>query len=296
MSYSRAMARTPLPSEPNRLLAALPARDRRRLLGDSDVIVLVSSEPRNRTGSLHRIYYSTSGSISLIVSIAGPASIEVDLHYPEATRIDSRRLSRRDYKSRLRVAGPSDALSTVVNRVHGVEKQWTKRAKRPQPTRSTIIRQAGPTLGGNTLQHASMYIASLLLAAVFIASSAGAKEGISATLLTPIPPTAVAGSQIALRWSLADKYSGKPLSACSVFIRLIGSNGDYTEAFAGCGRQAAEGQYNVTAVVPVGGISRIEIGVAGTRTDKDGNSERSDWLMPLTNNPVGGSGVESSHF
>ena len=136
------------------------------------------------------------------------------------------------------------------------------------------------------MRFSSTYIASLLLTAVFIAPSAGAKEGVKATILTPISPTAIEGSQIDVRWSLADEKSGKPFSACAVFIRLIGPTGESTEAFAECGLKAAEGNYDATAVVPSGGISRIEIGVAGTMTDRDGNSERSDWLMPLTKEPI----------
>jgi hypothetical protein len=136
------------------------------------------------------------------------------------------------------------------------------------------------------MRFSSTYVATLLLTAVFIAPSGGAKEGVRATILTPISPTAIEGSQIDVGWSLADEKSGKPFSACAVFIRLIGPNGESTEAFAKCALKDADGNYDATAVVPIGGISRIEIGIAGTMTDRDGNSERSDWLLPLTNDPM----------
>ena len=108
--------------------------------------------------------------------------------------------------------------------------------------------------------------------------------GVSA--LFSISPLAIEGSQIDVRWSLADEKTGKPFNACAVFIRLIGPTGELTEAFAECGLITAEGNYDATAVIPSGGISRIEIGVAGTMTDREGNSERSDLLMPLTNDPM----------
>jgi hypothetical protein len=135
------------------------------------------------------------------------------------------------------------------------------------------------------VRFSSTYVALLLLIAIPIAPSVGAKEGVKATIHTPISTTAIECSEIDISWSLADAKSGKPFSACAVFIRLIGPTGESTEAFAECGLEAAEGNYEVTAVVPSGGISSIEIGVAGTMTDREGNSKRSDWLMPLSNDP-----------
>ncbi len=135
------------------------------------------------------------------------------------------------------------------------------------------------------MRFSSTYVASLLLTAILIVPSVGAKEGVKATIHTAISTTAIEGSQIDVSWSLADEKSGKPFSACAVFVRLIGPTGESTEAFAECGLAAAEGNYEATAVVPSGGISGIEIGIAGTMTDREGNSKRSDWLMPLTNDP-----------
>ena len=136
------------------------------------------------------------------------------------------------------------------------------------------------------MRFSSTFVTSLLLVAILIASVVQAKEGVKATIRTPISSTAIEGSQIDVKWSLAVEKSGKPFSACAVFIRLIGPTGESTEAFAECGLEAAEGNYDATAIVPSGGINRIEIGVAGTMTDREGNSKRSDWLMPLTNDPA----------
>jgi hypothetical protein len=129
-------------------------------------------------------------------------------------------------------------------------------------------------------------VAVLLCSVVLIAPSVGAKEDVKATLLSTITTTAVEGSQIDISWALEVEESGKPFNACAVFIRLIGPTGDSTEAFAECGSNA-EGRYDATATVPSGGIAKVEIGVAGTMTDREGHSERSDWLMPLTNAPSG---------
>ena len=136
------------------------------------------------------------------------------------------------------------------------------------------------------MRSSATLFAPLLLTAVLITPPAEAKEGVSATVHTPISPTAIEGSQIDVSWSLADEKTGEPFSACAVFVRLIGPTGKSTEGFAQCGEEAAEGHYDATVIVPSGGISKIEIGVAGTMTDKEGNRTRSDWLMPLAKAPT----------
>jgi hypothetical protein len=137
------------------------------------------------------------------------------------------------------------------------------------------------------MRYCAIFFASLLLAFVFPAPSAYSKEGVKATVHTPISTSAYAGTEIHVMWSLADEKTGRPFNACAVFIRLVSPTGEATEAFAECGLEASEGKYDANPVVPVGGILRIEIGVAGTMTDREGKSRRSDWLMPLTNDPFG---------
>ncbi len=129
-------------------------------------------------------------------------------------------------------------------------------------------------------------LASFVLALALTAPSATAKEGVKATVLSPVSGSANAGTEIQVTWLLADEQSGEPFSACAVFVRLIGPTGDTKEAFAECGVAASKGKYKATPVVPIGGIKKIEIGVAGTVTNREGNSRRSDWLLPLTNDPV----------
>ncbi len=79
MAYSHAMPRNQQPSVTNRLFEALPGRDRRRLLAECETVPLVSGEVLNQAGHLNQIYYPTSGSISLMMPIDGPASLEVGL-------------------------------------------------------------------------------------------------------------------------------------------------------------------------------------------------------------------------
>ncbi len=123
----------------------------------------------------------------------------------------------------------------------------------------------------------------LFFAAILSASAVSAKDGVRATLHTPLLTHIAADTEIRLEWSLEDEHSGAPFSACKVFIRLIGPNGDSAEAFAGCGHESSMGRYQATVSVPKGGISNVEIGIAGTVTDREGNRERSDWIVPMSN-------------
>jgi hypothetical protein len=140
-----------------------------------------------------------------------------------------------------------------------------------------------PGARGLAMRSSSVLVHSLLFAAVLIAPTAEAKDGVTASLQTAIAPTAIEGNPIDVSWSLVDERTGEPFSACAVFIRLIGPTGKSTEGFAHCGIEAAEGEYHATVTVPAGGIRRIEIGVAGATTDQEGNRTRSDWLVPLAN-------------
>ena len=131
----------------------------------------------------------------------------------------------------------------------------------------------------------SVYLITCLCILAAVTPPADAKDGIHAIVHTAIPVDAKNGAQLQISWTLADEKSGKPFNACSVFIRLIGPTGDATEAFAPCGANA-DGLYDALAIIPEGGVDTIEIGVAGTMTDRSGHSDRSDWLTPLANDPI----------
>lgn len=78
------MPRTPPTPVANRLLAALPRRDRERFLADCESVELVFSavlaEPGER---IRHVYFPTASFISLIAPIAGSARLEVGMVGPE---------------------------------------------------------------------------------------------------------------------------------------------------------------------------------------------------------------------
>lgn len=134
------------------------------------------------------------------------------------------------------------------------------------------------------MRFGSAYLMILLCFSIVFAPVA-AKDRVHAVIHAAIPADASAGTLLDISWSLSNEKSGKPFNACAVFIRLIAPTGDSTEAFAKCGTNM-DGHYNALAEIPKGGVETVEIGVAGTMTDGEGHSERSDWLMTLANNPI----------
>ncbi len=131
----------------------------------------------------------------------------------------------------------------------------------------------------------SGYLAIALCFCAILALPVAAKEEIQATVHTTIPAHIEEGSQLNVSWTLVDTDSGKPINAGRVFIRLIGPAGDWTEVFATNGANP-KGRYSAVVTPPKGGVSKVEIGIAGTTTYQDGRSERGDMLMPLANNPI----------
>src|SRR3954451_24863805 len=106
-----------------------------------------------------------------------------------------------------------------------------------------------------------------LLAAFFAlvalaAGSAGAKEGVEATILSAIPKDAAPGSSFRVEWRLAELRDGHPFGAGGIFVRLVGPTGAATTAFAD---EGANGRFAATATVPDGGLRGIRIGVRGLR-------------------------------
>ena len=99
-----------------------------------------------------------------------------------------------------------------------------------------------------------------LAVAALTASSAGAKEGVEATLLTTLPKDAAPGSTIRIEWRLAD-LSGRPFGAGGIFVRLIGPGRASTTALA---HDVSKGRFTATATVPAGGLRGIRIGLHST--------------------------------
>jgi hypothetical protein len=85
-----------------------------------------------------------------------------------------------------------------------------------------------------------------------------------------------------------------PFNATDVFVRLRNADGAASEGYATF-KAHTDGAYRAQVTVPSGGISSVEIGVAGTRTYSSGKSARADLLFPITNPPaLAGSGSGSA--
>jgi len=139
-------------------------------------------------------------------------------------------------------------------------------------------------------------VAAVAVSLVALAAGASAKEGFVAMLTSTIPVDAEPGATIAVAWTVSHPESAgqvTPFNATDVFVRLRGPGGSATEGFAGQTAHA-DGAYNARVEVPPGGITSVEIGVAGTRTYASGKSERSDWIFPISNPPPLASGGSSS--
>jgi hypothetical protein len=98
-----------------------------------------------------------------------------------------------------------------------------------------------------------------VLVAGLAAGSAGAKEGVEATLLTTFPQDAAPGSTVRIEFRLAELATGRPFGAGGLFVRLLGPTGAATTADAT--PQTAPGRFVVNATVPDGGARGIRIGL-----------------------------------
>ena len=120
--------------------------------------------------------------------------------------------------------------------------------------------------------------------ALVMALPAAAKERVEATLTTPIPIAARAGTIVRIGWTLSyrDEHGRRhPFGAGGVFVRLLGrSHAAAQTALA----RGASGRYVATVRVPTGGMRGIQIGAPSWSSGPNG-THRADWLFPITNNP-----------
>lgn len=109
-------------------------------------------------------------------------------------------------------------------------------------------------------------VASLLLGV----ASVGAKEGVEARFVTPIPSEAAPGTRVTVVWTLSSRDQGRriPFGASAVFIRLFGPDGARTPRVYGA--EVAHGRFRASPRVPRGGVTRVVIGLMGTACDADG--------------------------
>ncbi|HXR10782.1 MAG TPA: hypothetical protein VN770_00680 [Gaiellaceae bacterium] len=93
--------------------------------------------------------------------------------------------------------------------------------------------------------------------------AAGAKDGVRATLTSPLPKHAAMGTKLVVTFTLRDA-DGHPFNAERVFVKIICPTKDAsTIAFASRAAHV-DGRYRVVATVPSGGLGTIRIGLRGS--------------------------------
>jgi hypothetical protein len=118
--------------------------------------------------------------------------------------------------------------------------------------------------------------------ALLVAVPAAAKEGVKATLTTPVPLDAKDGERIKIAWTLSAEDGSEPFGASGIYVRLAAPQGaPAVTEYAGGDR----GDYFANIRVPKGGIGDIQIGLQGWRTDARG-TRRADLIVPITNDPL----------
>lgn len=127
-------------------------------------------------------------------------------------------------------------------------------------------------------------VLAVLVAALVTAPTSAAKEGVEATLVTPIPLDAEAGEELSLAWRLVslDENGGRvPFGASGVYVALFGAaDGEATTGFAS-GDGGSRGRYEATIVVPEGGIAGVQIALMGWA-----NGDPAPVAFPITNDPL----------
>jgi hypothetical protein len=117
----------------------------------------------------------------------------------------------------------------------------------------------------------------VFLGAVVAAPVAVAKEGIRARLVSPIPRDVPGAAKLEVAWTLRT-VDGGPVGASGFFVRVTGRPGtEPREADA----IEAGGRYVASAVVPPGGIQKVQIGLRGWRQMRGGPWEPADVFFDI---------------
>jgi hypothetical protein len=133
---------------------------------------------------------------------------------------------------------------------------------------------------------------ALLVVALVAVPPAHAKEGVKATLKTPIPFDAKPGTKLDVSWTLwlVDQGRRRPFGAGDVFVRLVSATGEGAETAYVDG----SGTYTATVAVPKGGIGDVRIGLRGF-SDASPKPANADMLFPITNDPMPGPARIAAH-
>ena len=110
-----------------------------------------------------------------------------------------------------------------------------------------------------------------------------ARNWVQATLTSPVPKNAAAGSTVVIRWKLWSRdQHGKivPFDAGGLFARLV--NPAHTAAKT-APVHGGHGQYSAMIRVPRGGIGMVQVGIMGWNTFH--GQRPAPVLFPITNYP-----------
>jgi hypothetical protein len=125
-------------------------------------------------------------------------------------------------------------------------------------------------------------IVVVCVAALFVAPAALGKEGVRATLTTPLPLDASPGTTLHVGWKLANR-DGTSFGGGDVFVRLRSATGSQAQTAYTSGG----GTFAADVVVPKGGIGDVQIGIRGWSSGPDGTHE-APMFFPITNDPMPG--------
>jgi hypothetical protein len=109
-----------------------------------------------------------------------------------------------------------------------------------------------------------------ILFALAVVSTALAKEGVVAEVLTPISRDAKPGTKVNVVWTLTsvEGEESHPFGGSAVFVRLFGPSGSHTKRVYGT--EVQSGRFRATLRIPRGGARRVVIGLMGESCDAEG--------------------------
>src|SRR2546423_1418661 len=92
----------------------------------------------------------------------------------------------------------------------------------------------------------------MLVGLLAFVPAAGAKDGLSAELLTPVSAEAEPGSALDLEWKLTSLDGSKrvPFNAMGVFVRLLDARGGAPTTALAQGSSHPDGLYSASVQVP----------------------------------------------
>ena len=108
------------------------------------------------------------------------------------------------------------------------------------------------------------------LLALAVVSTALAKEGVVAEVLTPISRDAKPGTKVNVVWTVTsvEGEESHPFGGSAIFIRLFGPPGSYTKRVFGA--EIESGRFRATLRIPRGGVRRVVVGLMGESCDAEG--------------------------